>query len=271
MRDNSQITYPRGACLSSFWLRIIALVTMICDHVGYTGLSDLWWLRLVGRTAFPLYAFLLVEGFYHTHDIKKYALRLTVFALLAELPFNYMATLGRSFKNAEHQSVMVTLLLGLGLICALDLIQRRFIVASGGGTNARGDGGSNGVSYPQIALALALTAAAIAAVCLIADWLHTDYKSWGIMLIAAMWLFRGRLWLIAASEVALFVFIMPAYASYIPLFGGFNAPFYGFALLSLVFIALYNGKPGPKAKWLQYLFYAAYPLHMLLLGYLASR
>ena len=268
MRESSQIACPRYACLSSFWLRAIALAAMICDHIGYTGLSSLWWLRLVGRIAFPLYAFLLVEGFYHARDVGRYALRLFVFALLSELPFNYMASLGRSFQDASRQSVMVTLLLGLGLISLLDLIKRRFIDAAGA---SDGESAARAADYPRKALGLALTAAATAAVCLLADWLHTDYKSWGILLIAAMWLFRGRLWLIAASEAALFLLIMPAYTFYIPLFGGFNAVFYAFALLSLPFIALYNGKSGPKAAWLQYLFYAAYPLHMLLLGYLASR
>lgn len=259
MRDNSQITYPRYACLSSFSLRMIALVTMICDHVGYSGLSSLWWLRVVGRIAFPIYAFLLVEGFCHTRNVQRYATRLFIFALCSELPFNYFVTLGSSFKFIGYQNVMFTLLLGLGLIYVLDLIKRRFI------------DGADGAKYPRSALGFALMAAATAAVCLLADWLNTDYRSWGILLIAAMWLFRGRLLLVAASVAAVFVFIMPAFSIYIPLFGGFNANLYCFALLSLPFIALYNGKPGYRAKWVQYLFYAAYPLHMLLIGYLASR
>lgn len=103
---------PRG--LSSTALKLIAITTMFIDHIGAVlieggilnggmtlSLSDLesfssgsvWWktdliLRLIGRIAFPIFAFLLVEGFLHTRDIKKYGTRLLLFGFLSEIPFD---------------------------------------------------------------------------------------------------------------------------------------------------------------------------------------
>ena len=58
--------------LSSFWLKIIAVVTMVVDHVGMLLFPGNIMFRVVGRVSFPLFCFLIVEGFYHTKDIKKY-------------------------------------------------------------------------------------------------------------------------------------------------------------------------------------------------------
>lgn len=260
MRDSSRITYPPFACLSALWLKVIALAAMICDHIGYTGLSSLWWLRLVGRLAFPIYVFLLVEGFYHTRSLPRYALRLLIFAALSELPFNYMSTLGRSWSYANGQNVMFTLLIGLLLVWLLDAVKRRYFITSKSGA----------ARYGGYALGALLCAAATAAGCLLADFLKTDYGKWGVLLTAAMWLFRGLPPLIFASEVALFSFIMPRYQVYLPIFGGFTAGFYGFASLSIIPISLYNGKAGCKNKAAQYFFYASYGLHMLILGIIAK-
>ena len=82
------------------------------------GLDQL--LRLAGRLAFPIYCFLLVEGFLHTHDLKKYALRMLGFALISEWPFDWAFFSGVYWG---HQNVYFTLLLGLLAMKALDAYQ----------------------------------------------------------------------------------------------------------------------------------------------------
>ena len=130
-------------------LKLIAMVTMLIDHIGasflagvlrymnqtgieqsvlaawypnYSKLYYLYWgLRMVGRISFPLFAFLLVEGFYHTHSVKRYAGNLAVFALLSEIPFD-LAFDGVLF-SLKSQNIFWTLLLGLITITALDRLR----------------------------------------------------------------------------------------------------------------------------------------------------
>jgi hypothetical protein len=75
------------------------------------------WMRYVGRLAFPIYCFLLVQGFLHTRDVKKYLSRLFVFALISEVPYDLART--DSPMQFDHQNVYFTLFLGLLAVCAL--------------------------------------------------------------------------------------------------------------------------------------------------------
>lgn len=116
--------------LSASYLKIAAMVLMCVDHLALLPLSSLagiWlagglpgeevWMaayfamRGAGRLAFPLFAFFIAEGFRHTRSAGRYAARLAVFALLAEVPFD-LAIAGRPFAP-EGQNVLFTLLLGL--------------------------------------------------------------------------------------------------------------------------------------------------------------
>ena len=114
--------------LSGSVLKLIAVITMLIDHSyhvldKFPGFRHVFWkinaeyqvsfyllCRTVGRIAFPLYAFLLTEGFRHTHDRKKYALNLFIFALISEIPWNLLLG-GKIFY--EKQNVFFTLFLGL--------------------------------------------------------------------------------------------------------------------------------------------------------------
>ena len=74
--------------MTSFILKIIALVAMFCDHFGDAYLKHFSILNLIGRCAFPLFAFQISEGFVHTKNIKKYFFRLGIFALISQIPFS---------------------------------------------------------------------------------------------------------------------------------------------------------------------------------------
>ena len=121
-----QIIPERWKILSGSALKCIALVTMIIDHSTYVlltkGTHVYTVLRAVGRFAFPIYCFLITEGFLHTRDRKKYGFRLFLFALISEIPWNLMNS--GALKYAK-QNVFFTLLLGYLGLCALEYFRDR--------------------------------------------------------------------------------------------------------------------------------------------------
>lgn len=124
----------KARIFSGSWLKLLAVILMLIDHTGavivsrcpqivlFTVLGKAITLyrlmRLVGRVGFPLFAFLLVEGFLHTHNRRRYALRLGSFALLSEVPFD-LAIHGKILEWT-HQNVFITLCLGLMGLWALE-------------------------------------------------------------------------------------------------------------------------------------------------------
>lgn len=131
--------------LSGSTLKWIAIVTMLIDHIGavlfengfikaynqqlsgafsYSVTHAVWyadiWMRRIGRVAFPIFCFLLVEGFFHTSNRKKYALRLGIFALVSEVPFDL--AFRSSILEFTYQNVMVTLFIGFLTIWAMEVL-----------------------------------------------------------------------------------------------------------------------------------------------------
>lgn len=97
--------------LNSFHLKIIALITMIIDHLGMMFFEDYSVFRIIGRIAFILYAFMLVEGYFHTKSVKKYLSKLFLWALISEVPFD-LANYG-VFFHFGHQNIFLTLFLSV--------------------------------------------------------------------------------------------------------------------------------------------------------------
>ena len=100
--------------ITSFGLHIMAMALMLCDHLWATIVPGNDWLTDIGRIAFPIFAFMIAEGFFHTKNLKKYATRMLVFALISEIPFNLV--MGSRIFYPLHQNVLWTFLIGIGLM-----------------------------------------------------------------------------------------------------------------------------------------------------------
>lgn len=98
-------------------LKIIAMITMTCDHVGMQIFPQLVWLRLIGRLAMPIYAFMIAEGCRHTRDRKKYLLRLLGMGTLCQIV--YFVAMG-----SLYQCILITFSLSVLLIGLIDEAER---------------------------------------------------------------------------------------------------------------------------------------------------
>ena len=255
--QTGEIQRKRG--ISSAVLKNIAVVTMLIDHIGavivtrlliQNGLYEAMgsqetyaaWLgqnggmygvymamRIIGRFAFPIYCFLLVEGFQKSHDVKKYLGRMFLFALISEVPFD-LALSGRPW-NMEYQNVFFTLLIGLLVIAGLRLVEQRFA----------------GTDTGKKLLRVTLGTVIILVGCALALFLKTDYNFKGIMAILVLYLFRNRKKAQIWAGVIVFL-----------LMDGLEM----IAALSFILIWFYNGTRGKQNK---YFFYFFYPVHLLLL------
>ena len=214
--------------LSHEGLKVIACITMLLDHIGAIYFPG-YGLRIIGRIAFPIYCYLLVEGAAHTRNPKKYATRLLIGALLAELPFDYLFYGG---FTVAHQSVMVTLLLGLVMIVW-----------------ARKRG-----RY-MLPLCVCFFAAEL---------LNGDYGCWGIGIIALFMVTaeKSREKLLQVIGLAVIFLLMGSYK--VPL-GGIQIPIQLYGLLAMIPIALYSGRKITVSKTVQWIFYLFYPVHLLIL------
>ena len=113
--------------MTSFVIKIIACITMVLDHIKYAipctnGILT----EYFGRISFPLFAFLITEGYVHTKDFKKYCLRLLIFGIISQIPFMLFRTLVGEWKMLN---IMFTMLLGLIAIFVYDKIEKNYIVA----------------------------------------------------------------------------------------------------------------------------------------------
>ena len=259
--------------MSSFVIKLIAIITMLCDHSGDAIIGQFSFLNVIGRIAFPLFCFQIVIGYKHTKNVNKYLLRLFLFGLISQIPFSLFcySYLGR----IDLLNVYFTLALGLLAIYILDVFPKRYKVFA-------------------IILDIVLM--------IIAEFTQTDYGWFGVLLIICIYLFyndkslskiqnnafnsnttnnsnenlQNSNYNIGKSEnsitylnnnilfvIVFFTLVVIKFSSYLAI------GYYNLALLQIIgtffpviFMLLYNGKKGPSLK---YLFYAFYPVHLLIL------
>ena len=237
------IKIPFGG-LTSNMLRTIAVALMLSDHIWATAMSFGNWMTYIGRMAFPIFAFQIAEGFVHTSNFKKYALRLLGFAVITEIPFNLFYS-SRWF-NPYHQNVLFTLLLGLLAISVIDKVRKNITVKT--------------VALSLLWLLLICVASVIGFV---------DYGFLGMITVVMFYLLRDFpfAWLVQLTAMVLInIVFFEGQVFPVEIFGKiFEIPTQGFAVFSLIPIWLYGGRKGCSNKMMQYFFYAFYPVHMLML------
>lgn len=245
--------------ISGFGLKMIAVITMFIDHFAAIiiarALTDYgtyfvnvdnyhtWYtiyevMRLIGRMAFPIYCYLLVEGFHYTKNATKYALRLFLFALISEIPFDI--ALNGTILEFQYNNVFFTLWLGLLAVMGIDFLRRHTIIHT-----------------QNIALQYLLTffrgiglmAIVLFAMGIAEFLLCTDYGAAGVAAIVAIYLLRNH--------------PMAGFTAAVILLGLLSDSSEFCALLMLAPLYFYNGTRGKQMK---YFFYAFYPVHLLFIA-----
>lgn len=213
---------------------------MTVDHVGYIMFPNQLWMRIVGRAAFPIFAFLIAQGFIHTKDVYKYLTRLSVFAVLIQLPFWFLDF----FPNVVPFSINVplniffTLALGLALLIILEKEKQYYYL--------------------------------IPFIILFAMFANIDYGVYGLLAILVMYYFKGYTLLIGWTTLNLLFEFLREFGPSVFSRPGFGLDFTSIQVLSIYagfIIVLYNKKQGPRMK---YFFYLYYPIHILVIYFIDS-
>ena len=217
--------------MTAFTLKIIASLCMLIDHTGAVfPESTPEYFRWIGRIAFPIFAYMVAQGCKHTRNINKYLLRLGIFAIVSEIPFDIAlmhyygvdGALNLNINFLSHTNVFYTLFLGVACIAAYEKFKQKM------------------PAWLAISAALPFILAAFV--------LQSDYSVFGVGLILLLYIANPESKV--ARTVILAVGVIYLYR--------FNLMLMLFALVSAALVFLYNGRQGPKVKWAFYVFYPAH-------------
>lgn len=218
---------PYNIGMNSFWLKIVAIISMFADHLSYALPERVPALNAVGRIAFPLFAFQLAQGCRHTRNFNAFALRLAIFAIISQYPFSLLMRM--TGGSQATLNIFFTLFIGAILIRAYMIIPCK----------------------PAALIAVVLGSC-------VADLINTDYGAWGVLLIFVLFLAGDNK---LHQVLAVLLMAVIKYSNTFIVSGVVQANPVAF-LTSLLFIIMFNGQKGPGLK---YAFYVFYPAHLLLL------
>lgn len=217
--------------LSNNRLKIIAMIAMTLDHVGAYLLPQVTWLRIIGRLAFPIYAYMIAEGCTHTRSMGRYLGSLAAMAAVCQIAY-FVA------MDSVYMCILVTFSLSVGLIWLLQFAEAR-------GQDLLGRGG------------VVLGIFAVYFLCELLPGLLPntdyciDYGFFGVLTPVVIYGAKGKAGRITACLLALTAL------------AAFSHPIQWWSLLAVIPLALYNGQRGTRnMKWFFYLFY---PVHLLII------
>ena len=260
--------------MSSFVIKVIAIIAMTIDHfiytIGQSGLMDIFHMSMktsyviikimgiIGRMAFPLFAFMIAEGCRKTGNIKKYVGRLTIFALISEPFFCFanhykQSVTFRDFlinlSELHFENIFFTLAVSVLAICIYQIVKEEL---------------QEKAKYLFFPIMLAAA--------FLAQYLDMDYGLFGVILIMALFVCKSR----KASVTVILIWSICVYGIGGLIGSGFNWPqiqnvlgLTAGAAFSCLPIWHYNGKRGRKSKWFFYIYYPAHLLVYTVIGMIA--
>ena len=178
-------------------LKLLALGTMLVDHIGYMYFPNEMLFRIIGRLAFPIFAYQIALGYSRTSNLKKYVLRLSLFALITQIPYSFFSP--EMMFNPLHFNVLFTFIVGIGILYAYDmgiLNLKRFIKDN---------------NYKHLLFGVALLALAIIIIVLpeVISFVVKDfYLEYGLLALALVLLFHifeERPWAMVVCIVLLYL------------------------------------------------------------------
>ena len=212
-------------------LKIIALIAMTCDHVGFQLFPQYEILRWLGRLAFPIFAYMITEGAKYTKNRVRYFLQMFGFGAICSVVY-YVA------MNSLYQCILITFSLSILLIYALDhAIQTRKF--------------ENWLLFALSFIAIFFVVEALPLLLKDTDY-RVDYGIWGVLTPVFVYLGMKKWQKLLLAVIPL---------TFLCFTGGLSMQWFSFAALLL--LALYNGKRG-KLK-MKNLFYVYYPLHLVVI------
>ncbi|MCQ2974409.1 MAG: conjugal transfer protein TraX [Bacteroidales bacterium] len=225
---------------SGAFLKNLAVITMIIDHIGAVFFTDVLILRIIGRLSFVLFAFLLAEGAFFTKNRYKYYLRLFAFALISFVPYS-LVRFDKPF-SFEDLNVFFVLSSSVLMIGLFDLVKDK-----------------KGALYFKIAITLFFIV--LGTLC------NFDYGCFGFLIVSIFYNLRQKNILIFLYFLLVILAILPLYRHFIVgeiLIQAFvNALLEGLGIISLFFIFNYNGERGKQLP--KPFYYWFFPVHLLIL------
>lgn len=227
--------------MSAFVLKVIALISMACDHSSYVLFGHFSFLNYIGRMAFPIFAFQISEGYIYTKNLKNYLLRLFTFALISQAPFMLFTSM---YSSQFSLNIFFTLFLGLFAVTVFDMLYKL-------------DYKNKGMHYLYILIGFIF----VVLTAIMSNVFHCDYGYYGITIIFIFYLLKEHKILMNLAFIictVLYYLRNLLYSSNFEIYLWIIV----FTCLPLVFINLYNNKKGKDTKYFLYLFY---PIHLLIL------
>lgn len=245
--------------MTAYILKLIAIITMLFDHSGYVIYGHISWMNFVGRIAFPIFAFQISEGYTHTHNLKKYFIRLIIFALISQI---FYAWFDYCLFSEISLNIIFTLILGLLAITIYEFIVNNAKSKSNDQTQGLHLQSNKTINSKDILFDRKLLGIIIAIfIALFAELFGFDYGFYGVFIIFLFYLFRNNK---SSMNIAITILTFIYYTPYF-MASNFDIRYivlFFCSLIPLIFINLYNGKKGKDHKMLFYIFY---PVHLLVL------